>query len=413
MGKTFLNTIARQRLWAFVIFLFAFSCIGENTTQTSKTETNVGAKKMALEEESDLVKLGKKTFKHETFEGNDRTCATCHIGGSTALSVPQAQSLFSVDPTGPLFRSIDSDDGVGNDYSLLLRDATVRIPLLLAANVTVDEVNHPNVSVGADGRITLTVRRGVPATKNIAFEPFIMYDARENDLVVQAGHAVETHNQPGRLATLLEKQAMAAFQQSQFTSPALKVFAEGGAAPTLPLGVTDSEKRGRVFFEDVFEFDGSKRGLCAMCHSGPLLNTVNQFNPLEFNGSRFATNFSSEFNKNQYPVFTFRWNMPDGSQRVLHSPDPGVGTITGDPCAADPLACVINPGSTASVFKIPTLWNVKNTAPYFHDSSAKSLDEMMNHYQAFFHITAVGLQSPLFEISNQDKADILAYLQLL
>jgi len=32
--------------------------------------------------------------------------------------------------------------------------------------------------------------------------------------------------------------------------------------------------------------------------------------------------------------------------------------------------------------------------------------------KVFFHITAVGLNDPLFEISDQDTADIIAFLKL-
>jgi hypothetical protein len=34
----------------------------------------------------------------------------------------------------------------------------------------------------------------------------------------------------------------------------------------------------------------------------------------------------------------------------------------------------------ANFFKTPTLWGVKDTAPYFHDNSAKDLDEMLRQY---------------------------------
>jgi cytochrome c peroxidase len=62
-------------------------------------------------------------------------------------------------------------------------------------------------------------------------------------------------------------------------------------------------------------------------------------------------------------------------------------------------------------FKITTLWNVKNTAPYFHDNSAKDLDAMLLHYQAFFRqATSASFATNL---SNQDLADIKAYLLLL
>ena len=38
----------------------------------------------------------------------------------------------------------------------------------------------------------------------------------------------------------------------------------------------------------------------------------------------------------------------------------------------------------ANLFKIPPLWGVKDTAPYFHDNSAKTLEDVAEHYEFFF-----------------------------
>jgi cytochrome c peroxidase len=55
-------------------------------------------------------------------------------------------------------------------------------------------------------------------------------------------------------------------------------------------------------------------------------------------------------------------------------------------------------------FKIPSLWGVHATAPYFHDNSANTLEEVVDHY-ADFAFAGV--------LSDQDKTDIVAYLKLL
>jgi len=61
-------------------------------------------------------------------------------------------------------------------------------------------------------------------------------------------------------------------------------------------------------------------------------------------------------------------------------------------------------------FKIPTLWGVKDTAPYFHDGSAKTLEELVDQYEIFFK------ENPLLLITTfteQDKKDIVEYLKIL
>jgi cytochrome c peroxidase len=77
-------------------------------------------------------------------------------------------------------------------------------------------------------------------------------------------------------------------------------------------------------------------------------------------------------------------------------------------------------------FKTPSLRNIALTAPYMHDGSAKSLEEVLDHYSAGGR-TIVGSpyagggfhnpnKDPLirgFKLSAQDRADLIAFLQSL
>jgi cytochrome c peroxidase len=53
---------------------------------------------------------------------------------------------------------------------------------------------------------------------------------------------------------------------------------------------------------------------------------------------------------------------------------------------------------------------VKDTAPYFHDNSARDLDELLDHYNWFFE-NMIGL--PHDSLTQQDIVDIKAFLNLL
>ena len=59
--------------------------------------------------------------------------------------------------------------------------------------------------------------------------------------------------------------------------------------------------------------------------------------------------------------------------------------------------------------KIPQLRGIQDTGPYFHDNSAKTLEDVMAHYTKFFAIvTGGGLI-----LTPQDEADVVAFMKLL
>jgi cytochrome c peroxidase len=362
-------------------------------------------------------RAGQRVFEKETFGGNGRVCSTCHMGAAGTFSPEQARELFARDPKHPLFRPIDSDDGVGTSYNRLLTHGTVRIAIPLPANVEI---------VGEPGNRTAVLFRGTPSTNNVAFENALMLDGRLLDLQSQAVDAVISHYQPRSLPTVQQQADVRAFQQTLFSNERLRNYFKTGIPPQLPKGNTASEKRGARWF------DGSTPdGKCAQCHSGPLLNTTNAFNgcstgrscapfpqgqQLQPAGQRFSANLASEFNQGSNPIKTYLFrNIPGFGDVTMVTADPGRALVNGgNPCLEAPLACVLQgPGRAVPIFKIPSLWGIKDTAPYFHDNSAATLEAVLRQYQIFFHLTAVGLNDPSFEISDQDAADIIAFLKLL
>ena len=92
---------------------------------------------------------------------------------------------------------------------------------------------------------------------------------------------------------------------------------------------------------------------------------------------------------------------PDGTQVTVWSPDPGRALITGVPFANGGPRFLFN----ANAFKIPSLWGMGDGfAPYFHDNSAKTLDNAAAHYARFLPLTP----APAV-LSHQDQQDIVAY----
>jgi cytochrome c peroxidase len=344
-------------------------------------------------------KDGKHLFEKETFGGNGRTCRTCHSAETGTVSPKDAAARLAADADDPLFVHDGSDDGLGNGTARIVANATIRMEIPLPANVRL--ADDP-------GARSVIVLRGIPTTLNTpALDPVLMLDGRQPTLQLQATGAIEQHAQ-GVIPSAAELDRIKQFQLTEafFSSPALRDFARGGAAPSLPLGRTASERRGRRFFEDLPAGPDGKDGLCSACHSGPLLNQTNRFlNDVGVNvppGSRFQTVLVSELNKLGNPVRHFIFTNPDGSETDVFSPDPGRALITG-------VANDFGTFDSLNAFKISILRGVRNTGPYFHDNSAKTLEEVMDHYALFFQIVSGGF----LVLTPQEKADMVAFMKLL
>lgn len=341
-------------------------------------------------------------FDRETFGGNGRTCLTCHSRETGTVSPEDARMRFAADPDDPLFLHDGSDDGQGHGVTRMLYDATILVEIPLP----------PNVSLADDPYArTVTLRRGIPTTLNTpALDPVLMLDGREPNLKAQALSAIKAHFQNTEEPSARELRRIAEFQLTNrfFSSSDLRHFARGGRAPQLPEGCTESEKRGRLFFIDAPLAPNSKVGTCAVCHSGPMLNQTNKFLPVPVPpGTRFQSVLVSEFNAAGNPVREFIFKNPDGTTTSVKSPDPGRALITGEPR--------LSTFDGANAFKIPSLWGVRHTAPYFHDNSAKTLEDVVKHYDLFFAKIA-GIPTdgrPPFFLTEQEQADIVAYLKLL
>ena len=344
---------------------------------------------------------GKRLFERETFGGNGRTCLTCHSVETGTVSPADALARFNANPKDPLFVHDGSDDGLGNGVSRMLKDATILVEIPLPSNVRLKD--------DPDAR-SVTLRRGIPTTLNTpALDPVLMLDGRARTLSEQATDAIESHARNTVLPNSHELQRIAEFQMTDtfFSSSVVRDYARGGAYPVLPEGITDSEKRGRVFFEEVpFNPLNPKAGACAFCHSGPLMNEMSRFAAPPLQKERFQTVGVSEFNKLGNPVHTYVFTNGDKTMEIT-SPDPGRALITGRLDDFDP---VFGPFfNSVNAFKIPILRGVSKTSPYFHDNSAQTLEDVAGHYALFFRFVTGGF----INFSQQDEEDMVAFMKLL
>lgn len=272
---------------------------------------------------------GRDEFNHQTMGGNGRVCASCHttperaadIGYRwgvmhgqtqtqatiTALQFAQryatfdlspefARLVFEVDPNDGLFRSIDSQGGVGANFENTLFKGLVRVGLTLHSSVHVQDCGPANeCTVLPDGRHRIIVHRGSPTSLNQALfdgttgetagHPFQMQDGRRQaGSEDQAAGAFDDHFERTLTPTPLQLSDIADFEQNTFSDVPTALYAALNIDPGLPACHTESECRGMEFFrpQHISASDMGHRGLCAQCHSGPMGNHSSIWHKFQF-----------------------------------------------------------------------------------------------------------------------------------
>jgi len=300
-----------------------------------------------------------------------------------------------------------------------------------ALSFTVSEALHP----GADGDLT---PRNAPSLANIAYASYLTwgnltFSTIEQQLLtplfgdspIELGAGFITgssdHYDPYRLHQLIEDdpfyqdlferafpdeqepltwdhaiKAIACFQRAltSFSSPWDHWL--GGDASAL----SPAQDRGRTLFF-------SERLGCGSCHAGPLLSRA-------FPVDRSTPSREEVFsNIGLYFLSQGEIAYLDGSRSTYPAPNQGIGEFT---------QRVIDDGK----HRIPSLKNVELTAPYMHDGSVSSLEEVINHYAAGGRLIDEGPRrgdgraNPYkdsrisgFELSDTERDDLISFLHAL
>ena len=398
--------------WLFALVPVAAACssaAGEVVDTTEQPLTNAPSDYAAS------VARGETLFKTATFDGNGRTCLTCHSAQNGTVTLAQ---IAAAKRTDPLFVPLDSDDGTGATYARVKSDSTFKVQIDLPSNIRLK--NAPTAT-------KFTVYRTALTTNDIGLDPWLMWDGRDtrsstsqttsnggdSDLANQAAHAILAHAQPTVTPSTQQLTDIANYEKDKlYSRPELSLFAHGGPIPAIPEGTTDAERRGRAAF--------SPNRQCGFCHSDSI--TPNNTLPPLLNGSLFD-NRDSRFFGRFAPALA--GELPGESSDTFHPKQEFVVTWKGrtySTVTRDPGALITSGGDPAFLFafKNPNLRNIKNTAPYFHDGSAKTLEAVLDHYQQLmltplFHQLEEGIAPPglMAPLSDQDKSDIVAFLKLL
>lgn len=312
------------------------------------------------------VEVGRTLFDTAPAISNGTSCLDCHPMDTGTLNPERIQALGG---QGVLFQN-DRRDFIGTTTGTPLESfvdfethATIMVDVDVPYNVVVD--GDPSVE-------EVFFRRGIMSNINAgAHDDVVLSDGRAPSLEAMAVEASETHAEADLkgLEVIDRMVFIPMFErldlERSYSSDDIRAFVTDGTPPPLPTGP------GSEFF--------TKGGACAECHGGPMLNTRSD-------GGRFANTGVSSRNLlgNEVNGYSFDGGPP------LYSSDPGHALETGDPADFE-------------AFKIPPLFNVRNTAPYFHDASAKTLEEAVRHYD----------ETGLVPLSDADIDNILSFLQQL
>ena len=347
--------------------------------------------------------------------GNGRACATCHIprdGFSLSPATVEARwqrlqraRRSNPDATDPLFRAIDADDG-HDDFTLLRTRALVkvRVPLPSRVRLTDDPMSTH-----------VTLSRAVTPLNMLEHTAPYQQDRSAATLEAQALGAVNQHMEPTTAPTSEFLESVAEFERHIFSSAKVRKLSAaidaGRPLPNLDPPLAALERLGKEKFND----------FCGRCHGGPaqVRNLENRIFP-PFDGSTNPASLNVVVSnppphgfppsliqgpESDLPIQRFDVDLPNGTTLLLESSDPG--TVLTDVHALE----TVGGNQVFNRFDVPQLRGINETAPYFHDHRAKTLEDVVKHYQVFFFFINVVRGFPLPLIPDEDLAPIVAYMK--
>lgn len=331
-----------------------------------------------------LIERGRQLFMNETFDGNGRTCASCH---------PPTNN-FTIDPD--FIASLPDDD-----------------PLFVAEfNPDLAELEDPElmrrfglITENADGFDRPGVLRGVPHTLGLRISTAVNPAGEEaltradgstvRDATGWSGdgapgdgslrsfaigavvqHFPKTLNRVAgvdfRLPTAAELDALEAFQLSLGRQREIELATMNFADPDVQTG------------KDLFDGVGINRG-CSFCHSNAGANDADGFN------RNFATNAA---------------NLTNMAARRFDPRMPGDGGFDLEPEFQIPGIAPKFHGNGS--MNTPSLVEAADTGPFFHNNSAKTIEDAVR-----FYTTRTFSSDDPFRLSAAQVRQLAAFLRAL
>jgi cytochrome c peroxidase len=457
--------MTRQRVLCVCGLLFIFTLVmnaGNSAVSSAGPDGEIanGSVHQAADcggEPCDAVARGLLAFFDRRLHGlgaNGRSCADCHMptdrfqlspaGAEARFQFLQWRRRFDRNADDPLFRPIDADDFRTNgenasDFSNLRQNGLIRIVFPLPPNMRLIVPGTTTVS----NETFVDVWRMVPTVNNVALtgpdgrapvwprdpNPTGGYqlDARVMSLQQQALGAFVNHAQVQNVVPQRLLDDLTSFQRVLFTNQRVRALSDAVRAGTTPLPDADLplnelEQQGKAVFVRA----------CSQCHGGPGQSTpqipVIRFHDIStqcprpvdtVSPARFA--FAPCPDRLLRNARTYEITQPNGTTIRRTSSDPGRALLTGIAGFGLPAA-----QDDWNKFDAPGLRGIRHTAPYFHNNSAATLEEVVDHYIEFFKRVKVvappGVVPPVATTDGvnfdrqpmpEERAALLAYLRKL
>lgn len=412
----------------------------------------------------DTVARGRKAFNDRELQklgGNGRSCADCHMPSEGfQLSPAAAKARFDAlqeelqhnkNADDPLFRPVDADDfrvngGYAIDFSNLVDNGLVRVTMPLPLNVRLIDpaTGQPtgetsvdlwravmpvnNVAITGPDSVLPIWPPGVPRPPIMGQDPNgpnrqggYQHDARFGTLQEQARGALFAHAQVSVEPPQQMLDDLAAFQSTLFSSPAVETLAGAILSGSTPFPDPDPElneleQQGKVVFNRS----------CAQCHGGTLhpggstpetafVRPIVRYHNIFTACPRPTTDgFAPCPERLARNARTYRITLANGAFQFVTTSDPGRLLLTGQP-------------ADLNIMDVTQLRGISRTAPYFHNNSAATLEEVLDHYDALFRrvarlnpppnlppiLSSNGLVVDRGFVTADERAALLAYLRKL
>jgi hypothetical protein len=352
---------------------------------------------VARAQQADLIEEGRRLFLEETFDGNGRTCATCHPPTNNFTIDPEF--IRTLRANDPLFVTAPSAPDLN---ALEVKRLLKQFGLVLE---NVDGLDQPGVLRGVPHTLGLS-QSLVSNLPGIAEATGWSGDGSPGDhslrsfavgAVIQ--HFTKSLNRVEgvdfRLPTEDELNALEAFQLSLGRQEEVNI----DPATSDPLVFTDEfVEDGKFLFESAPSRNGDGRS-CAFCHENAGANSRGA-NRNFATGAMFLTNA---------PGCLLGFKAPgDGGFGVEPETDLNRFDLCGDGPDDGPNATVRFQGDLT--MNTPSLIEAADTPPFFHNNSAATIEEAVAFYTTDTFDAVAG---NAFVLTDEETNQIAALLRAL